>query len=220
MSKNDTYRGYEYVDLGLSVLWAACNMTTQYINDIYGKLFAWGYKRKFGNTMAPFDCVCRGLPYFCKPKRGRYTCDYAFPTWGIDIGDIEGTEYDIAHVEYGGGWRMPTMQEFEELTKECRMTLDIKNSVLGLRLTAKNKNSIFLPYRKYANAGLYWSGTSCPNSKYARAFVFGSDDDNADVFAKVEAAARCCTAHIRPVLDRSYIDRQDYTVFDSIKNDK
>lgn len=33
------------------------------------------------------------------------------------IGDIDGSSYDAAHIIWGGAWRLPKSEEFEELIK-------------------------------------------------------------------------------------------------------
>lgn len=59
--------------------------------------------------------------------------------------NISDTRYDIAKVKLGDGWRMPTETEMRELIDNCDMKTDVVNGVLGVRLTAINGNSIFLP---------------------------------------------------------------------------
>lgn len=38
--------------------------------------------------------------------------------------NISGTEYDIAHVQWGGTWRMPTREEQKELVEQCEWEKD------------------------------------------------------------------------------------------------
>ena len=59
--------------------------------------------------------------------------------------NICNTIFDIAKVKLGDGWRMPTETEMRELIEKCNMTTDNVNGVMGVRLTAINGNSIFLP---------------------------------------------------------------------------
>lgn len=102
-----------------------------------------------------------------------------------DIGsDISGTQYDVAHVRWGGTWRMPTITELAELNNSCTWTWTTMNGVKGYKVTGPNGNSIFLPaagYRdgtsvNYAGSyGDYWSsslGTSGTDG--ARELYFGS----------------------------------------------
>ena len=59
--------------------------------------------------------------------------------------NISNTSFDIAKVKLGDGWRMPTETEMRELIENCNMQSDNVNGVMGVRLTAINGNSIFLP---------------------------------------------------------------------------
>ena len=102
--------------------------------------------------------------------------------------NISGTEYDIAKTMMGDGWRMPTETEMLELISQCTMTVDTQEGVSGLRITATNGNSIFLPAcgsginafwddeennRKYRTAepktvgvmGGYWTGSECAEGR-------------------------------------------------------
>lgn len=63
-----------------------------------------------------------------------------------DVGSkVSGTEYDIAVVKLGDGWRMPTGDEFRELRDKCTWTSETLNGRNGYRVTGPNGNSIFLP---------------------------------------------------------------------------
>ena len=101
----DPYNGHEYVDLGLSVKWATCNIGAEKPED-YGDYFAWG------ETM---------------PKNYFSWDNYKFTTdggntftkyTGSDIGEL-GREDDAASASWGGSWRMPTLEEYNELMANC-----------------------------------------------------------------------------------------------------
>ena len=70
-----------------------------------------------------------------------------------DIGnDIGYTNYDVAHVKWGGDWRMPSLEQWQEVIASCSRETTSVNGVSGLKLTSrKNGNSIFLP-----NTGAKW----------------------------------------------------------------
>ena len=137
--------GYDYVDLGLSVVWATCNVGAA-SPELYGDYYAWGETE----TKSDYDSN---------------DCE----TYGLHIDDIGGTDYDVAHVKWGGTWRMPTEDEIEELIDNCTFTWMTENGVGGLRfMSNKNGKSIFLPAAGYRagtllkNAGYigdYWSST-------------------------------------------------------------
>ena len=142
--------GHEYVDLGLSVKWATCNVGAN-APEQYGDYFAWG------ETM---------------PKR-RYTRKNSL-TYEKTMGDISGhVNYDAATANWGGDWRMPTKEEMQELLDNCKWEETELNGVEGYKVTSKvNSNYIFLPAAgciEYGNKNYdigekvkYW--TSTPDS--------------------------------------------------------
>ena len=80
-----------------------------------------------------------------------------------DLGnDISGTQYDVAHVKWGDGWRMPTYLELRELAYRCKSEETVENGVKGQKFTGANGNSIFLPFNGYCpfNGSLEWYGKS------------------------------------------------------------
>lgn len=118
----------EVVDLGLSVLWATRHVGASSCEQM-GDKFAWGEtetKRSFTRD----NCIY-----------------YEKVTWTYtDIGkDISGTEFDVAHVKWGGKWRMPTLDEINELKKNCTWEWSRVNEVNGYKVIGKNGNSIFIP---------------------------------------------------------------------------
>lgn len=87
-------------------------------------------------------------------------------------------EEDVAHVKWGGTWRMPTREDLQELLTQCTWTWTAQNDVNGYKVTGPNGNSIFLPaagsldngwgdpngvYRA-GEAGWYWSSSSSSSS--------------------------------------------------------
>lgn len=97
--------------------------------------------------------------------------------------DISGTEYDIAHVKWGGNWVMPTRSDFIELINNCEYEWITFNGVNGMKFTSKkNSNNIFLPAAGLSSygvgeAGYYWSSVlDSSDSRYARVLIFYSDE--------------------------------------------
>ena len=129
------------VDLGLSVKWASRNVGAESPAN-YGDRYAWGeIEEKDNYELSTYLYYERDLY-----KNGSY----------LFIGNnIGGTEYDVAHVKLGDGWRMPTKDEFTELCKKCTWKSIIYRGVKGYKISG-NGNSIFLP----ADDGdRYWSAT-------------------------------------------------------------
>ena len=120
------------IDLGLSVNWACCHVGAS--SPIgFGEDFMWG------ETDSSKE-------------------DYTYQVAGeyLDIGkNIAGTKYDVAHVKWGGEWRMPVREDFKELLKYCRFQwvdesdFDIK----GAKFIGPNGNSIFFRCEDYGDIG-------------------------------------------------------------------
>ena len=88
--------GHEWVDLGLSVRWATCNVGAS-VPSGYGDYYAWGEIE----------------------TKMEYTEENSV-TYGVELDDISGNpQYDVATANWGEGWRMPTEQELDELTDKC-----------------------------------------------------------------------------------------------------
>lgn len=176
------------VDLGLSVKWAGWNIGASHPED-YGGYYAWGELK----TKRLYD----GSTYqFYDPKNYTY----------LFIGEnISGTQYDVAHMEWGNGWRMPTHEEFQELVTECDWEWISYKGVNGYAVTSANGNSIFLPASGVAAAdvingkgrqGRYWSSSFYPDN----AFNAYSLDFNSDREGACGNYIRCDGFSIRPVL--------------------
>jgi hypothetical protein len=140
------------VDLGLSVKWASWNVGAVKPEE-YGGYFGWADPT--------------GL------KTSRSNSDYpnANPPQNIC-----GTEYDAAHVHWGGSWRLPTREEQLELVNACTWTHTSLNRIQGYRVTGPNGNSIFLPAAggrigmeiMYRVSGAdFWSGNLSSNTDEA-----------------------------------------------------
>ena len=160
--------GERWVDLGLSVLWAAYNVGASSPEE-YGGYYAWG------ETSTKSDYTWENYKYSEKYYYGDGPDDwYCRPKF---IGsEISGTSYDVAHVQWGGGARMPTHAEVKELVDNCTFTGGSYNGVRGNYVTGPNGNSIFLPFagcrgrdglrsggyddlNGEGSNGYFWSGT-------------------------------------------------------------
>ena len=167
------HEGHEYVDLGLSVKWATCNVGATTLEG-YGDYFAWGET----STKETYD-------------------DDNCPTYGLSISELQSqgyidsegnltAQYDAATANWGGDWRMPTYGELNELRTKCTWTWTTQNGVNGYKVTGPSGASIFLPaagcrsgsslYYAVSN-GDYWSST--PDDDYdIRAYGLGFDSSN------------------------------------------
>ena len=160
----------EAIDLGLpsGTKWANCNVGATKPEE-YGGYYAWGETEEKEVYDWSTYTHCDGSSSTCH-----------------DLGpDISGTEYDVAHVKWGGNWVMPTLDDIEELLYNCTSEWTMLNGVNGRKFTGPNGNSIFLPaagYRwisdlRYAGStGYYWSPTQYPSyssSAYSLYFYSG-----------------------------------------------
>ena len=137
--------GHDYVDLGLSVKWATCNVGAIGPKD-FGDVYVWGGQE-------PLE---RGSKY----EDGRSAGEKS-------PGDISGTSRDVARVKWGSRWRMPTKAECEELLENCNFTRVACNGIYGYQATSqKNGKSIFFPdddshtnvYGEW-DAATFWTAT-------------------------------------------------------------
>ncbi len=168
-------RGHAYVDLGLSVKWATCNVGAETPEQL-GYYYAWGeVQNKTEYTWGRYR-YCEGS-YLTLTKY----CDVS--GYGQkDDRTVLGIADDVAAINWKGGWRMPTIDEFQELMDSCIWTWTTMNSVNGCLIKGKKTGysecSIFLPaagYRTEAGlrnayeVGAYWSsqlGENGPNYAY------------------------------------------------------
>ena len=158
-SSSNLINGHEYVDLGLpsGTLWATCNVGATKPEE-YGGYYAWGEtEEKDYYTWSTY----------------KYWDGVGEPCYHIGI-DISSTQYDVAHVKWGGTWRMPSQRQIEELCDLCGWESTKRNGVNGQLVTGPNGNTIFLPaagsrWYDYVNndglLGYYWSSLLRPDDE-------------------------------------------------------
>ena len=154
--------GHEYVDLGLSVKWARCNVGANKPED-YGDYFAWGETQPKSKYDWSTYKWCKGS----KDTQTKYCTSNSYGT--VDNKTQLELSDDAARANWGGSWRMPTMAEQYELRKKCKWKWTTQNGVKGYKVTSKrNGNSIFLPAAGYrddsslygaGSLGFYWSSS-------------------------------------------------------------
>ena len=158
---NGKYNGHEYVDLGLSVKWATCNVGATAAEG-YGDYYAWGETVTKRNYVWSNYKWCEG-DFNTQTK---YCMDSYYGT--VDNKKTLSASDDVARVKWGGNWRMPTRAEQDELRNKCKWTWTTKNGVNGYKVVGPNGNSIFLPAAGYhdeekvlalGEGGWYWSSS-------------------------------------------------------------
>ena len=178
----NTENGHEYVDLGLSVKWATCNVGATKPEE-YGDYFAWGETQ-------PKSYYDWSNYKWCNGSDDTQTKYCTNSSYGIvDHKTVLEAADDAATVNWGGSWRMPTKAEQNELRTECTWTWTTENGLNGYRITSNKAGytdkSIFLPAAgaRYCsdllNAGsygFYWSSSLRTDYPYnAEGWCFLSD---------------------------------------------
>ena len=118
------------IDLGLpsGTKWACCNVGADK-PEAYGGKYAWGETNEKSNCNWNTYIHCDGSEVTCH-----------------DLGfDIAGTQNDVAHVQWGGSWVMPSLEQMNELLDNCSSEWTTLNGINGYKFTATNGGSVFLP---------------------------------------------------------------------------
>ena len=175
----------EYVDLGLSVKWATCNIGATKPEE-YGDYFAWGevspkdsfseenhkWIRTWWHETEDGSCPIPG--YHSHTEFTKYHIN-------VDGKTILDKEDDAAVVNWGENWRMPTWDETKELLDKCIWEMTSQNGVSGFKVTGTNGNSIFLPadFSFGSQSGYsYWTSTvDYKYNAYQHAIMLYLDDD-------------------------------------------
>lgn len=152
---NGEHNGYEYVDLGLSVMWATCNVGANSPEGT-GDMFAWG------EVTPKSEYTTANYKFYTNGEANKYVTDstsiYLDNKTTLDRCD------DAARQYMGGGWRTPTQAEVQELLDNCSIVYTTNNGVEGLRIFSKiNGNSIFVPrvynYNGQLSSLYYWTSS-------------------------------------------------------------
>lgn len=112
--------GHQYVDLGLPsrTLWAKCNVGAS-------SETAYGTNYQYGKTTTQVSAT--------DPA-------YTGSETTLNVSN------DVARSVMGGAWRMPTLQQYEELYQNTTYTVTTVNGVAGGKFTAANGNYVFFPF--------------------------------------------------------------------------
>ena len=162
----NTPAGLEVIDLGLpsGTLWASMNIGATKPEE-KGDYYSWGETeiKSFYNWSN--YSYCNGTRETCK-----------------EIGsDIGGTKYDVAREKWGGSWRIPTIEDIDELCNNCLSQWITINGITGRQFTGPNGKTVFFPAagRRWEydtilpSVGVYWSSTA-GNDGATPTLLFGS----------------------------------------------
>lgn len=204
---------HDYVDLGLSVMWATCNVGAVKPSEP-GRYFAWGELRDKVNDGGYFWSTylfCLN-PNVVNTTLSKYLTELQYANREfVDNKTVLDFDDDVAHVQWGGTWRIPTESELNELIDNCRWKwIKDRDGMCGYEITSKKpgykKNSIFLPASGVYDGedllwkneeGFYW--TSTLDSSYsvcAKRLLFHKKSKRSENF---EIGYRLYGQSIRPV---------------------
>lgn len=153
------------VDLGLpsGTLWGDRNVGATSPTD-FGKLYAWG-------EITPVEDKTN-------ENNNR----------SITQTNINGTSYDVASIELGSNWELPSKEQFDELVSLCNWKWEKIDGSVGYTVTGPNRNALFLPaagcmlkegYKYYNQFGYYWTGNSLgKQGSMAKVLIIGIGEIN------------------------------------------
>ena len=183
---------HSYVDLGLpsGMLWATYNIGATKPEE-YGDYYAWGdpsKKTEFYWKTYPYGSSVNNCTKYQKDDK-----------WTLEPED------DMATVNWGSHWRVPTKSNFKELFEQCDTVFTTYEGVYGLMLISKaNGKTLFLPAAgnrdgnslDHAGKGLYyWSSTVVSMSL---GYVFWLQNSGS---MSSYSGYRYCGFSVRPVYD-------------------
>ena len=144
----------DLVDLGLSTKWAKCNIGANSDTEL-GALVGFGDLTGYNTSINPED--------------------YA-------SGDVYKSAQDIANKVTDGKTTIPTIAEYEELFRCCKVEWIEKEGVAGYQFTGPNGNSIFMPAAgsrtqgtttSVGTEGRYLSGSvNATDPQFAMSYLF------------------------------------------------
>ena len=210
-----THNGHEWIDLGLSVKWATCNVGAASPQD-FGNYYAWGETNSpVDYSMADYRFRISGdcwenfrFSKYTTPLALRLSKLLSVDNRGIvDNKTVLELSDDAANANWGGSWRMPTVEEWQELELYCTWIWTVQGKTKGYKVVSEiNGNSIFLPATgfprhtdsrlRYLNVGgYYWSSSLYKiDSADAYSIIFTETGVN------IHSCSRMNWRSIRPVL--------------------
>lgn len=152
--------GHDYVDLGLSVLWATCNIGANSPEQV-GNYYAWGETE----TKAAYN----NMSY-------RWIEDDSLTKYDRDSKNLLEKADDVANVKWGEGWKIPSVFDYKELMEKCKWEWKSIKGIDGYLITSKvdgyENRCIFLPVagKREGNRissrtnGYYWANSVKQNA--------------------------------------------------------
>lgn len=157
-----TYNGHTWVDLGLpsGTKWSDRNLGASATSD-FGNYYSWGeisFKETYKTSA--YKWYNGNVNVITK-----YNTDSAFGT--VDNKTVLEPADDAAIANWGGSWKVPSKEQWEELINNCDWTWSAQNGNNGYIITSRtNGSSIFLAASGYYSesggtninsGGSYWA---------------------------------------------------------------
>lgn len=188
------YADVDPVDLGLTsgTLWSPINLGASDTYDA-GDYFAWG-------STAVFDSYTEEgyLDYM----NFLNITSYNAPNGKTRLQDID----DPLSQSWAGGWHIPTIDQWKELTNETTIESVSSGGIDGLKFTGSNGNYIIIPFVGYksgttvmgSGSAKYLSLDLDPSSNYSSSLVFSAD--SVESIPNLSSEPRYLGFSVRPVL--------------------
>ena len=192
---------HDYVDLGLpsGTMWATCNLGADSPEED-GDYFAWGEttpKSNYNWSNYKYGSAANQLTKYCN-KSSYGLNGFTDGKTVLDASD------DAARVNLGENWRMPTLEEMNELWSNCTHVRTTINGKVGCLFTGPNGNTLFFPGAGQGlratdsdPIGVYWTN-SLYSSNASQGACFGFNW----TLTLNPAEGRCNGRSIRPVVNR------------------
>lgn len=196
-----------YADLGLSsgTLWATMNVGATKPEEC-GNYFAWGETKGYYSGKTDFNWSTYTWSNGGPNKLMKYcnNSNYGYNGFTDNLTELELTD-DAAYVIWGSSWRMPTIEQWNELLRECEWLRTTVNGVNGFLVVSRTGTSasIFLPTAGgvYKNSpedvgkkSSYWSRSLKTNNPNSAHYLFFSPGGNFTT-----AISRYLGLSIRPI---------------------
>ena len=227
LTANKIYNAFipYYIDLGTAGMWGYCNVGA-FLPEDAGMYFAWGETTghkpstegegafTFGNDNGGFADDLSNCPYYCgNDKFTKYMVTGYGENWGgtgnpDNLTVLEAVD-DAATANWGEGWRMPKIEEFEALKELCTNNFESGYSF------GTSPNIIFLPaagngintdLEDKGSWGIYWSSTlNTDNNEEidgpgnGNTLEFGEDDEETSIETTFEGRFLGCS--VRPIIN-------------------
>lgn len=197
---DNTPEGAEGIDMGTGILWANMNIGAS-DPEGSGDYCGWG------------DASGKHQEQCFDPSYGNYVDDeeacLKYYGGSSPHSNISGTKYDIATREWGGGWRIPTYNEWKKLIKSCEVAYDSSRDVYTF---TNNGKTLLFPAAgceigtEYSSlneksSGEYWTAT-LKTKEPSNAWYIGMTGSGKKAKAAYGSVPRYYLQSVRPVKDK------------------